>query len=355
MNKIDYIIVGGGLAGITLAHHLHERNLSFHLYHDDAFSSSRIAAGLFNPITGRKMVKTWKADQLFPYLLDFYKKAEERTGSAFLHSQTIYRPFFSIEEQNDWNGKSSDPAYKPFIKNIHAAPQFTGKFNDPFGGLSLNMSGWVDATKYIDDSITYFKTQNQGKKVIPEKFDVNELIVADEGIFYRDTKARNLVFSEGIGVKNNPYFNWLPLKPLKGEIIDVKFPFTTNKIFNRGVFILPIRGNVFRVGSTYSHHDLLWEGTEQGKQQLAEKLHALTNCRYEILEHTAGIRPATKDRRPLVGKHPKFKNVFIFNGLGTKGVSLAPWFAHQLVENIENSKGLDNEVNIHRFFSLYCI
>jgi glycine oxidase len=355
LNKIDYIIIGGGLAGITLAHHLHARNLSFHLYYDEGLCSSRIAAGLFNPITGRKMVKTWKADQLFPYLLDFYKKAEEKTGSTFLYPKVIYRPFFLIEEQNDWIGRSSDPAYQQFIENIYTRPQFAGRFNDPFGGLSLNMSGWVDISKYIDDSLRYFKQLKHGVKIFPEKIDINELKVDEEGIICRNAKARNLIFSEGIGVQNNLYFNWLPLKPLKGEIMDVKLPFTINKIFNRGVFILPIRGNVFRIGSTYDHHDLSWNATVQGKKQLTEKLKALINCDFDILDHTAGIRPATRDRRPFVGRHPKFKNIFIFNGLGTKGVSLAPYFAHQLVEFIENTKDLDEEVNIHRFFSLYCI
>lgn len=347
--------MGGGLAGITLAHHLYERKLSFHLYYDEGLCSSRIAAGLFNPVTGRKMVKTWKADQLFPYLLNFYKKVEENIGSTFMYKKNIFRPFFSVEEQNDWIGKSSDPAFQQYIENIYTKPQFEGKFNDPFGGLSLNMSGWIDTKKYIDDSIAYFKSYKGNTKVFSEVFNINELEIEDNGVVFRNTKARNVVFSEGVGVKNNLYFNWLPLKPLKGEILDVKLPFTTNRIFNRGVFILPLRGNLFRVGSTYDHHDFSWDTTLQGKKQLTEKLKGLINTDFEIIDHTAGIRPATKDRRPLIGRHPKFNNIFIFNGLGTKGVSLAPHFAHQLVELMERGKDIDEEVNIRRFFSLYCI
>ena len=354
MNKIDYIIVGGGLAGITLAHQLHKRKLSFHLYYDESYSSSRVAPGLFNPITGRKMVKTWKCDKLIPYLLDFYEEAEETTGSKFLHQKTIYRPFISAEEQNDWAGKSTNKAYTPYIQEVHTKPRFPGMFSDPFGGLSLKKSGWVDTSTYIDDSIKYFKEKAPGVTIFPEKLQIDKVDVTEEGILYAGTKARSLIFSEGTGLKDNPYFNWAPLKPVKGEVIDVKLPFTIDEIFNRGVFLLPKRGNIFRVGSTYNHHDLTWEVSAEGREELTDKLRAVTDSKFEVIEHTAGIRPATKDRRPLLGRHPEFKNIVIFNGLGTKGVSLAPYFARQLVEYLEDNKDLEKDVNIQRFFSLYC-
>lgn len=352
MSKIDYIVVGGGVAGVTLCHHLHERGLSFKLFAGkrDNPSSSRVAAGLFNPITGRKMVKTWKADVLFPYLHDFYRKVEERIDHKFFFSIPIYRPFFSIEEQNDWAAKSGMPEYELFVKKVHLKPQYRQKFNDPYGGIELSQCGWVDTEGYIDGSLRYFR--KLGYSVVQDNFNYDKMQIPQT--FHDDLEARFLLFAEGVDMKVNPLFRWLPLAPLKGEILDIRLSFETNEIFNRGVFVLPIGHGLYRVGSTYSHHDISWKGTEKGREQLENKLRELLAKSYSVEKHTAGVRPATRDRRPFVGAHPDFNNMLIFNGLGTKGVSLAPYYAKQLVAFAEEGQDLDKEVNIQRFFSLYC-
>lgn len=356
MQQIDYIVVGGGIAGITLAHHLVERNLRVDLYINSTpnFSSSRVAAGLFNPVTGRQMVKTWKADLLFPYLQQYYKNIGKKTEEDFFFEKTIYRPFFSVEEQNDWLGKSSDPGFEKYIKEVHIKARFPDVIKDPYGGLALNYSGWVDTAKYIDASIRYFNTRTSLVNVFFKNFNTAKVKVKKKVINYEGAEARNLIFSEGVDLQHNPFFNWLPLNPLKGEILDVKLPFMTNEIINRGVFVLPVGGNIFRVGSTYRHNDLSWEPTAEGKEQLSEKLRGLVSTDFEVTGHSAGLRPATKDRRPFVGRHPEHENIIIFNGLGTKGVSLSPYFAGQLVSNLEDKEELEEQANIQRFFSLYC-
>ena len=76
----------------------------------------------------------------------------------------------------------------------------------------------------------------------------------------------------------------------------------------------------------------------------------MINCKYEVLEHFAGVRPTVKDRRPLVGLHPNHPNMYILNGLGTRGVMLGPFLAHQLFNYIENNIPLDEEINIDRIY-----
>jgi glycine/D-amino acid oxidase-like deaminating enzyme len=49
----------------------------------------------------------------------------------------------------------------------------------------------------------------------------------------------------------------------------------------------------------------------------------------------------------LIPKHPQ---VGVFNGLGTKGVSLAPYFAHQFAELLVNGSEIEEEVQIGRYF-----
>ena len=148
-SKVDYMIVGQGLAGSAVALQLLERGK--HIMVFDEFrknSASRIAAGLFNPVTGKNQVKTWMADVLFPYLEKFYTRAEQLTKKSFFHPLSIYRPFASIQEQNEWMGKSTDEAYSFFIDEISLESQYS-ETNDHFGGMRLKQSGYLNTISYL--------------------------------------------------------------------------------------------------------------------------------------------------------------------------------------------------------------
>ena len=162
------------------------------------------------------------------------------------------------------------------------------------------------------------------------------------------------IFCEGFQGMNNPFFNYLPFNPVKGEVLDVEIKgIELSEIINQGAFVVPLSEDTFRLGATYSWHELDFQPTEQGKEDLLGKYHKLMKPDVSVITHQAGVRPATKDRRPLVGMHPEFQQIGIFNGLGSKGVSLAPYFAKQFVEFLVNGKELSPEVNINRFASLY--
>jgi glycine/D-amino acid oxidase-like deaminating enzyme len=117
--------------------------------------------------------------------------------------------------------------------------------------------------------------------------------------------------------------------------------------------VIPLGDNQYRLGATYTWDELDNIPTETGRNNLTEKYQKLMKPSMEILSHQAGVRPATKDRRPFIGMHPEFENIGIFNGLGSKGVSLAPYFAKQFVDFLVYQKELHPEVNINRFASLY--
>jgi len=348
--QIDYIIVGAGLAGVTLATHLHNAGKRVLMFSGTQKNvSSYVAAGLYNPVTGRKMVKTWKADQLFPYLEDYYRNCEELSRKKFLHLNAIYRPFVDVEEQNEWMGKSTETGYSDFIQKVYTQPT-TSQVNDPYGGLLLNLAGYLDIPEYIEGMMAFL---SRNHTIVNDDFKYNKLVQGEDSVYYGAYQAKEIIFCEGIGLNNNPYFDWLPLRPVKGEILYIKSEFEPDYILNRGVFVLPIGDGVYKVGSTYDHHDQTLEPTEKAKNQILEKLDLIFNEKYEIVDHIAGIRPATKDRRPFVGIHPKHETIGVFNGLGTKGVSLAPYWAQHLVQFLEHNEKLSDEVNISRYFSLY--
>ena len=346
----DHIIIGQGLAGSALAYLLHKRGAKVCVIQDPAGpSSSRVAAGLYNPVTGRKMVKTWNADTLFPAMYDFYRDAEKITGRSFLHDMPIYRPFASYEEQNEWMGKSASPEYSDYVQDVRTSPTLDWA-NDPYGGICLKRSGYLDINAYLDamrlwmsGNITY----------IDKYIDHSAIEVSNDHVKVMNVKASHVTFCEGTLAAGDRYFGWLPFRPVKGEVLEIRMDVETNEILNRGVFILPVGGNRFRVGSTYDNHDHSWEPTEEGKMKITAQLDKLISKPYSITGHRAGIRPATADRRPIVGKHPEWETLSVLNGLGTKGVTLAPFAAEQLVKWLLDGVEPMTEVNINRYFSLY--
>ncbi|MDH5474393.1 MAG: FAD-binding oxidoreductase [Cyclobacteriaceae bacterium] len=349
-NKFDYIIVGQGLAGTSLAFHLHKLGKKVLIIDEEKDNtSSKIAAGLFNPVTGRKMVLTWKAHQLFDYLNQFYKNIEQKLSESFLFNTTIYRPFVSLEEQNEWMGKSADENHTPFIKQLHTIPAYSQHLNDDFGGLELKNCGYLDIPKFLKASRTYFTNK---EAVLNEKFDPSGLEISDN-VIYKNFNAKKIIFCTGIEEKSSTFFDWLPFSLVKGEVLEIIPKDNFNMIYNRGVFIMPRNNEKFLVGATYDTKDITYDKTEKGRNTLIDKLEIIFKPTYTIQGQRAGIRPATKDRKPFVGMHPELDKVGVFNGLGAKGVTLAPYFANQFADFLVNEKVIDVEANISRYYSLY--
>lgn len=344
--EIDFLIIGQGLAGTAMAYRLEQEGQKVILFDQaEKNQSSRIAAGLFNPVTGKKMVKSWIAEKLFPELESFYTDLERLTQRQFFIRKSIYRPFLSIEEQNEWMGHSSDPVLDLFIEKIYTESQHD-EIRDPFGGVLLRHSGWLDIKTYLDSMKVHF-----ADKVKSELFE-EELLERDGEFWnYKGLRARGIVFCNGLEALKSDYFSFLPFAPVKGEILEIQQDFDPGWIINRGVFRVPLENGVFRVGSTYTWHDLNLGPTESAKNELLSKLVNLVKIPVgEIKSHRHGIRPATKDRKPFLGKHPMEDGVYIFNGFGAKGVSLIPYFSAMMRDFILHQKPLDTEVDIKRYF-----
>ena len=180
-------------------------------------------------------------------------------------------------------------------------------------------------------------------------FDYSQLVVNSDSVEYKNKKAKHIIFAEGFGMLSNPFFNKLPLDGTKGELLLIKAPnLNIDVIVKSSVFVLPFGNDYYKVGATYNWEDKTNIPTEAAKKELTDNLKELINCDFEIIEHYAGVRPTVKDRRPLVGTHPLYKNVHVLNGLGTRGVMLAPAMAKNLFNHIENQTPLDKHIDIRR-------
>jgi glycine oxidase len=313
----------------------------------DANSATRVAAGLFNPITGKKFSKTWLAEDLFTYLHSFYKQAEVLTESHFFNSMPLYRPFISVEEQNEWMGKSTESTYKEFIDTSYTQPFLPEQVQNPLGGILVKQCGYVNTIQFLSGVKKYV---GEHALYLEEAYDETELDLKGSLVRYKSLSASKIIFCQGVQAKHNSIFSWLPVNPLKGETLSIKTSAKVDVIFNRGVYAVP---DTWKVGATYEFKDLTPSTTEKGRAELITKLNELIKFPYEVVNQDWGFRPTTPDRRPILGPHPEYPNAIIFNGLGTKGVSLAPYFSKVLTNWLENDTPINKEVDIQRYKPYY--
>ena len=302
-------------------------------------SASGVAAGLYNPVTGRHMVKTWLADKLFPYLIQFYQAAERTLGISFLHPIPIFRPFVTPQEQAAWQKKMGD--YADFIAAVAPSPSFSAYQHD---GLVLKQAGYLDTRRFVQATRIYLAQQG----AYLEGAFVYDQLQLGEQVHYQGLTARKVVFCEGAQALHNPFLKTLPFRLVKGELLSVTLPQPLAMIYNRGVFVLPQPGGRALVGATYDKEDLSWNPTSKARQALEARLRRSFRLPYTVQDQWAGIRPATFDHRPLIGLHPQYPQVGIFNGLGSKGVSLAPYWAHIFVEHLLSHQALPPAVQLSR-------
>jgi len=340
-------VIGLGLAGAAVALRLHQLGRRILVIDSSANNtSSRIAAGIFNPVTGRKMAKTWLADRLFASLHLHYSEAEKLTDSVFFHCLPIYRPFRSVEEQNEWMGKSSDPAYAPFIREVRKSPSMPG-VNDPMGGLLLDQCGFLDTNAYVEG---VRKLMMREQSYVEELIDDSQMVSGADTVRYGEYEAKFVIFCTG--VHRTSWFRWLPVRPLKGETLQLSAALTPQWIVNRGAYMVP-QANGWRAGATYSQTDHNPGVTEESLRELKAAVGELIHLPFTVVDQQWGFRPTTPDRRPLLGRHPEYHRMWTLNGLGTKGVSLAPYFSGVLISAIENGTPLNKDVDIERYKSLY--
>lgn len=341
-NQKNVLIVGQGLAGSILAFELLQANFNVKIFDAPSsyFKSSMAAGGLFNPVTGRKLEQTWLADELFSYLFTFYPNLENILGKQFFHPMPLFRPFANDEMKN-WLMERKREIHHRYLD-----------WRDD--GVFIHQTGWVDVAQMLEAFELFF---NQHQYLYKEAFDVNQMdILSNQKIVYKSEFYDYILFCEGFHAqKNNPFFKQLCFLPAKGELLHIETVEADETfIISKNGFLLPIGNHQFKVGATYSWDDLSEQPRPNALEELNKKVGQFSIENYQMNKILVGVRPATQDRRPFVGLMPQ-KNIGIFNGFGSKGVSLIPYFAKQFVGNLLNQNELNPEVSIHRFSHLFSI
>ncbi|PRX52375.1 NAD(P)/FAD-dependent oxidoreductase [Salegentibacter salegens] len=343
---LDYIVVGLGLSGIAISRRLEERNKNFIVFEDNSQKSSLVAGGLFNPVILKRFTLVWNANEQMKIAIPFYKEMETQLQAKIVYPIEIYRKFFSAEEQNNWFEAADKPLLSEYldtnlVKDIN--PNIPSEFS--FG--RVRQTGVIDTDILIKEYRNYLKNED---KIQFERFDYAALQINEDSVSYNGISAKQIIFCEGFGMQHNPFFNYLPLRGNKGEYITIYAEaLQLKEAVKSSVFIIPLGNDLYKVGATYNNQDKDPQPGEAARQELVKKITQLITCKFEVVDQSAGIRPASKDRKPMLGRHPKYKNLYCCNGFGSRGVLISPMVSKQLIEFIENEVQLPPEIDLQRF------
>lgn len=348
MAAFNFFVLGQGIAGSLLAWELERQGQNVAIIDQHrAGAASRVASGMWNPITFRLLLKSWRADTLLPVALDYYADICRHFQGDWLHLMPIHRIFPNLEGKEMWQAKSLDADYKHLLGEMGEVPADDAQLRYPFGYGEVKQSGWLEINPLLDRIRNHFKEK---EALFETDFKYDALDIATDQVTWQGHSAKKIIFAEGSSLSRNPWFQWLPLKPAQGDVLTLHMPgLDLHAVYNAGFFILPLGNDQYRLGATYEWDILDPNPTPAGKQELLDKLATAYQGPYTIINHQAGIRPAVADRRPLLGLHPEHQSLAVFNGLGTKGVLLAPYFARHMAAFLTKQETLEAEVNINRF------
>ncbi len=293
-------------------------------------------------------MRSWRVESLIPFAVETYRNLEEELDTKFFHKRNLIRSLFNSGEENDWHARLSDDSYRPYMADEAEVAELTDKTAKIYGYGEVTEAYQTEMHKLV---AAYREKLLREERITLEKFNFEKLELLDDGVKYGDMQAEKIIFCDGEAGSKNPFWSYLPWVGTKGEVLIVRIPDADfSKMFKYRIFIVPLpEQDLYWVGSKYEWHYDDNNPTAEGKQYLKDRLADALTVPFEIVAHKAAVRPTNKDRRPFLGLHPEFPQVGIFNGLGTKGASLGPYFAKEMTDFLTAGKAPDAEVRIERF------
>ncbi|WP_144283565.1 NAD(P)/FAD-dependent oxidoreductase [Chryseobacterium echinoideorum] len=343
MQKVDYIIVGDGYAALFFAHQLIMNEKSFVIYSEGKKSASQVSAGIINPVVLKKFTTFWKAQEQIDFLRKTLIEICEYTGENYLIDAPIHRIFHDENEQKLWLRKSDNIDLINFLDKSFI-PLYNVK--NEFNTGKVNQSARLNVEDFFYGMMNFLISNNH---LISEYFDYNNLNTSEN--IYKDFSFEHIVFCEGMGVKFNPFFSKIPVNPNKGHHIRVKLsdPLDKNITIKKKHFLFPLNNDLYFYGGTYDRDQIHENIDESAIEQLKNGLSEFYQKEFDVKEVYFGFRPTVKDRRPILGRHSELNNLYVFNGLGARGILNGCYFSKTLFDFIENNIPLPEEISLSRF------
>lgn len=302
-----------------------------------------VAAGLFNPLVFKWITKSWKARILLSEALSTYKDMEQLLGGQYIDIQPLVRIIASAQEEKQWQRRENQEDYSNLV--LAESKDVAKLWDKGFGNRGVAGSGWLDIKTLLHDFRASLAFEN---KLIEAVMDYNQLQLND-GLTYQGESFSYVICCDGAAVSQNPFFKELKFSPTKGEVLDIKAPgLSLNRMLNHGQFVIPLGNDNYRIGTNFDWEDLTPTPTETVKQQLVDGFSEFFRVQPQVTDHKAGIRPSTPDRRPYAGRSNVHQNICVMNGMGSKGVLLAPWCSSQLCNHLFSGQPIHPDIDVNR-------
>lgn len=352
-NAAHTVIVGGGLAGSLLAARLAQAGSRVTLFDDGApAAASRVAAGLYNVITGRLGAKTWLAETLLAELAAFLDLPAMAPLRTFVHPTPIYRPFREVAEYNKWTARTAEPGFSSLV-TLEEAPLLAERIDNPLGGIRILPCGWMEVAGFIE--ALHGLLPRLGGTLHTTRLDYRQIDLAGRQIHLGEGPALAydaLVFAEGAAMATNPWLPGLRLIPNKGELLEIHAPALQMPfVLSKKIYVVPLGDDRYGVGATYANRFETAAPSPAGRAEICGHLDRVLKVPYTVTGHWAGLRPTTPNRRPIVGAYPGQAGLYVLTGFGSKGVLLAPWCSRLLADHLQGKPvAIPAEAQVGRFF-----
>lgn len=343
--KSRILIIGQGIAGSLLAKALEVRGCEVVVVDNHHhWSSSIISAGLINPVTGKRLVLTPQFDQFFKHARKTYQCLSEEFHQDFLKEKPVRRIFQSQEEREQFLLKKDMDIV---LQGVYESG-YLGKFiEDPFGSVEFSCGGVCQGSIILKSLRNYFKSKGMLEE---EAFKYDEIIEEEQCISWRGRVFDYIIFCEGFQAVGNKWFNSLPFNNVKGEILHIRPQETwPDVILAQTKWCAPLGDGNWMAGATYDRTSVDCRISAQGQHDIVEGLKRFIKSSFVVTDHVGAIRPVIFDQMPVIGIHPVYESIGIFNGLGSKGFLMAPRYADIFAEYLTKGESLPQEVDVRRF------
>ncbi|MDP2902529.1 MAG: FAD-binding oxidoreductase [Methylovulum sp.] len=348
--NIDFLIIGQGLAGSLLAWELIARGCTVIIVDNGKENASEIAAGLINPITGRRFVKSADIDYLLPAAKQRYKQLAEFFRQDFYLEKPMLRLFRSEAEYNNAQKRLLEPAYTPYLGKIHKPENKARHFHATYGFIGQKQTGYLLTKPLLSCLKDFFSTRSCYRQT---DFNADAIQFAPV-LQWQDLKPAKIIFCEGYRAAQNPWFSWLPFQLAKGEILTLAHSDDLpDTLLNYGNWLIPLNDRHMRIGATFDHKHINTQITGQAKTELLNALKPISAnlAQARCIKQQANIRPCTLDKRPFIGNHPRHQQLAIFNGFGAKGSLQIPWYSRQFADALLSSATIPSD--IQRYYATH--
>jgi glycine/D-amino acid oxidase-like deaminating enzyme len=352
--KTEFLLVGQGLCGTWLSYFLEQEQREFLVLDPGNLpNASKQAGGLINPVTGRRLVTTWLIDELMPFAKQQYGQLEQllisrstKPDDNLFEERSIIQFFSHPDTRSVFEKRAierSDYLHLPTEELLET------KAFDHLHGYGIIQKSYQVRPDLL---LTAYKEHlSRSGRLLEKKFEYDRLVPLPGGGRYDDISFDYLIFCDGTGTHGNPLFNHLPVAPVKGEALIVRAPdLPASYVFKGPMTLIPLgNSGYWWVGSSYE-----WDFSDpypstNFRSATEQTLKQWLQLPFTVTDHWAAIRPGSKERRPFVGMLEQYPPIGLLGGMGTKGCSLAPYFARQLVQHLLRQAPLNPEANLRRF------